>query len=66
MIFIPKKYFSKKLSFKQHFDGIEKIKKMKKIKIKKSSQNKALTNKNINKKDNDINKLNLNLNKNNI
>ena len=66
MIFIPKKYFSKKLSFKQHFDGIEKIKKMKKIKIKKSSQNIALTNKNINKKDNDINKLNLNLNKNNI
>ena len=66
MIFIPKKYFSKKLSFKQHFDGIEKIKKMKKIKIKKLSQNAALTNKNINKKDNDINKLNLNLNKNNI
>ena len=66
MIFIPKKYFSKKLSFKQHFDGIEKIKKMKKIKIKKSSQNIALTNKNKSKKDNNINKLNLNLNKNNI
>ena len=30
---IPKKYFSKKLSFKQHFEGVEKIKQMKKIKI---------------------------------
>lgn len=33
ILFIPKKYFSKKLSFKQNFDGVEKIKQMKKIKI---------------------------------
>ena len=34
IILIPKKYFSKKLCFKQHFDGVEKIKQMKNIKIK--------------------------------
>ena len=63
IIFVPKKYFSKKLNFKQHFDGVDKIEKMKKIKIrKKYYQDMKLTNKN--KKDKDSNKLNLNLNKN--
>ena len=63
IIFVPKKYYSKKLNFKQHFDGVDKIEKMKKIKIrKKYYQDMKLTNKN--KKDNDSNKLNLNLNKN--
>ena len=51
IIFIPKKYFSKKLSFKQHFDGIEKIKKMKKIKIKRK-KSKDYKNKNNNLKNN--------------
>ena len=46
VIFIPKKYYSKKLCFKQHFDG---IKKMKKIRLrKKSNQDIKLTNKNSN------------------
>lgn len=49
IIIIPKKYFSKKLCFKQHFDGIEKIKKLKNLKIKrkkiKKDSNKKLTNK---------------------
>ena len=63
IIFVPKKYYSKKLNFKQHFDGVDKIEKMKKIKIrKKYYQDMKLTNKN--KKDKDSNKLNLNLNKN--
>ena len=63
IIFVPKKYYSKKLNFKQHFDGVDKIEKMKKIKIrKKYYQDMKLTNKN--KKDNDSNKLNSNLNKN--
>jgi hypothetical protein len=63
IIFVPKKYYSKKLNFKQHFDGVDKIEKMKKIKIrKKYNQDMKLTNKN--KKDNDSNKLNSNLNKN--
>ena len=39
IILIPKKYFSKKLCFKQHFDGVEKIKQMKKIYIKKKNSN---------------------------
>ena len=67
MLFIPKKYYSKKLNFKQHFDGADKIKKMKKIKImKKSYQEMKLTNKNKKENDiNDINKLNKNLNVNN-
>ena len=46
ILLIPKKYFSKKLCFKQHFDGIKKIKQMKNLKIKKNS-NKQLTNKKI-------------------
>ena len=37
VIFIPKKYYSKKLCFKQHFDGVEKIKKIKRIKFRKKS-----------------------------
>ena len=46
VIFIPKKYYSKKLCFKQHFDG---IKKMKKIRLrKKSNQDIKLTNKSSN------------------
>ena len=46
VIFIPKKYYSKKLCFKQHFDG---IKKMKKIRLrKKSNQDIKLTNTNSN------------------
>ena len=46
ILLIPKKYFSKKLCFKQHFDGVKKIKQMKNLKIKKNS-NKQLTNKKI-------------------
>ena len=54
IIFIPKKYFSKKLSFKQHFDGIEKIKKMKKIKIKrKKSKDYKTQNNNLKNNDNE-------------
>ena len=64
IIFIPKKYYSKKLCFKQHFDGVEKIKQMKKIKIrKKSNQDSKLTNNYKKKYSNDINESN---NKNNI
>ena len=64
IIFIPKKYYSKKLCFKQHFDGVEKIKQMKKIKIrKKSTQESKLTNNYKKKYSNDINESN---NKNNI
>ena len=64
LIFIPKKYYSKKLCFKQHFDGVEKIKQMKKIKIrKKSNQDSKLTNNYKKKYSNDINESN---NKNNI
>ena len=64
IIFIPKKYYSKKLCFKQHFDGVEKIKQMKKIKIrKKSNQDSKLTNNYKKKYSNDINELN---NKNNF
>ena len=64
IIFIPKKYYSKKLCFKQHFDGVEKIKQMKKIKIrKKSNQASKLTNNYKKKYSNDINESN---NKNNI
>jgi MFS family permease len=64
LIFIPKKYYSKKLCFKQHFDGVEKIKQMKKIKIrKKSTQESKLTNNYKKKYSNDINESN---NKNNI
>ena len=37
IIFMPKKYYSKKLCFKQHFDGVEKIKKMKTIRFRKKS-----------------------------
>ena len=56
IIFIPKKYYSKKLCFKQHFDGVEKIKQMKKIKIrKKSNQDSKLTNNYKKKYSNDIN-----------
>ena len=56
LIFIPKKYYSKKLCFKQHFDGVEKIKQMKKIKIrKKSNQDSKLTNNYKKKYSNDIN-----------
>ena len=61
---IPKKYFSKKLSFKQHFEGVEKIKQMKKIKInnrsKKPSSKKII----INYKSNKTIKLNYNTNSN--
>jgi MFS family permease len=46
IIIIPKKYFSKKLCFKQHFDGVEKIKQMKKIKIKPNINNKEKINNN--------------------
>ena len=64
IIFIPKKYYSKKLCFKQHFDGVEKIKQMKKIKIrKKSNQDSKLTNNYKKKYSNDINESN---NKNNF
>ena len=64
IIFIPKKYYSKKLCFKQHFDGVEKIKQMKKIKIrKKSNQDSKITNNYKKKYSNDINESN---NKNNI
>ena len=64
IIFIPKKYYSKKLCFKQHFDGVEKIKQMKKIKIrKKSNQDSKLTNNYKKKHSNDINESN---NKNNF
>ena len=64
IIFIPKKYYSKKLCFKQHFDGVEKIKQMKKIKIrKKSNQDSKLTNNYKKKYSNDVNESN---NKNNI
>ena len=64
LIFIPKKYYSKKLCFKQHFDGVEKIKQMKKIKIrKKSNQDSKLTNNYKKKYSNDINESN---NKNNF
>lgn len=56
IIFIPKKYYSKKLCFKQHFDGVEKIKQMKKIKIrKKSNQDSKITNNYKKKYSNDIN-----------
>ena len=56
IIFIPKKYYSKKLCFKQHFDSVEKIKQMKKIKIrKKSNQDSKLTNNYKKKYSNDIN-----------
>ena len=37
IIFIPKKYYSKKLCFKQHFNGMEQIRKMKRIKFRKKS-----------------------------
>ena len=53
IILIPKKYFSKKLCFKQHFDGIEKIKKLRKMKIKRK---KSKDLKKINKESNDKNK----------
>ena len=46
---IPKKYFSKKLCFKQHFDGVEKIKQMKKIGVKsKKNKHNSKNNKNTN------------------
>ena len=49
IIFIPKKYYSKKLCFKQHFDGLEKIKKKKKIKLRnKANQDLKLMNKDTN------------------
>ena len=61
ILLIPKKYFSKKLCFKQHFDGIKKIKQMKNLKIKKNS-NKQLTNKKIVQiSENNINKNNQNV-----
>ena len=47
IILIPKKYFSKKLCFTQHF-GVEKIKQMKNIKLKiKKNNNKKLINQKI-------------------
>jgi MFS family permease len=47
IIFFPKKYYSKKLCFKQHFDGVNKIKQMKKIKLRtNANQESDLTNKN--------------------
>ena len=47
IIFVPKKYYSKKLCFKQHFDGVHKIKQMKKIKLRtNNNQELNLTNKN--------------------
>ena len=61
ILLIPKKYFSKKLCFKQHFDGVKKIKQMKNLKIKKNS-NKQLTNKKIVQiSENNINKNNQNV-----
>ena len=49
IIFIPKKYYSKKLCFKQHFDGLDKIKKKKKIKLRnKANQDLKLMNKDTN------------------
>ena len=61
IIFIPKKYFSKKLYFKQHFDGVDKIKQMKKIKIKKKDKNSSKKlNKEKNIKINDSQKLEIN------
>ena len=49
IIFIPKKYYSKKLCFKQHFDGLDKIKKKKKIKLRnKTNQDLKLMNKDTN------------------
>jgi MFS family permease len=50
IILIPKKYFSKKLCFKQHFDGVEKIKQMKKIYKGKKGNNTKINNNIIIKK----------------
>ena len=55
ILLIPKKYFSKKLCFKQHFDGVEKIRQMKNIKIKRNKK----SNKNL------IDKKNVQINTNN-
>ena len=57
---IPKKYFSKKLCFKQHFDGIDNIKQMKNLKIKKKDKNNKKLNEGKNIKVTDIHKLEIN------
>ena len=70
IIIIPKKYYSKKLCFKQHFDGIEKIRKMKRIRFRKKSTqdlkinlmdkiNYSNPNYKKNKENNDINRTSL-------
>ena len=57
---IPKKYFSKKLCFKQHFDGIDNIKQMKNLKIKKKDKNNKKLNEGKNFKFTDNHKLEIN------
>ena len=65
IILMPKKYFSKKLCFKQHFDGVEKIKQMKRIKYKrkKNSNKKLINNKNIKKENNKKNNKKIEVNR---
>ena len=60
IILIPRKYFSKKLCFKQHFVGIDNIKQMKNLKFKKKDKNSKKLNEGNNIKVTDNHKLEIN------